>query len=290
MTFTGEDHVTEREPGRWEDCTFASMLETMRLALPEGREIPATIEEVNRFRANAGYPDNHTGVTIEQTIPAAKARYHLTDADYTLTREWTPLALALADPTKVCVVTGSMNSVPDHLRRWDPSFRGNHAVANHGMLIWCDPLAPKGTYTGDLVTTATWKAFATSLSGWQAFIMTARGDEGMIAAGGITLTSNKLLRAITTAPALDAPGGKPVLSMKVGQKVPYMGNASAHRVGLFNTGIPYPDKVARPTYLYVANANVAVEDAPAPPLAGGGTDTGPAVQARWEQWTETHPK
>lgn len=54
MTFTPADHVTEREPGRWEDCTFSSMLETMRLALPDGAAIPATIEEVNRYRAASG--------------------------------------------------------------------------------------------------------------------------------------------------------------------------------------------------------------------------------------------
>jgi hypothetical protein len=108
----------------------------------------------------------------------------------------------------------------------------------------------------------------------------------MIAAGGIALTSNKLIRAVVVTPALEAPGGKPVLTMKVGMKVPYMGNASAHRVGLFTTGIPYPDKVARPTYLYVANAAVAVEDAPPVPMA----DVKHEVETRVDgvtKWKET---
>lgn len=289
MTFTGDDHVTEREPGKWEDCTFASVLETMRLSLPSGKAIPATIEEVNRFRANAGYPDNHTGVTIEQTIPAAKARYHLTDADYQLTRDWAEAESWMRDPTIVFALTGMMGAVPA-LCKWD-DFTGAHCVAGRGNPLapwWCDPLAPKGSYAGEQVTVASWRRFATSLSGWQMFAMVSRGDDDMIAAGGIALTSNKLIKAIVRTPALDAPGGKQVLLMAIGQKVPYMGNASAHRVGLFTTGIPYPDKVARPTYLYVANAAVAVEDAP--PAPGGGVDTGPAVQARWEQWTETHPR
>jgi len=266
VTFTPADHVTEREPGKWEDCTFASMLETMRLALPGGEAIPPTIEEVNRYRAAAGLPDAHTGATIEQTIPAAKARYGLTDADYSLTRDWPTLAAALEDPGKVCVVTGIVPAG----ERITP-FAGPHAVAKHGVRVRCDPLGPKdGVYAGDTWALSTWRSFTATLPGWQALIMEARGDDGMIAAGGIALTSNKLLRAITAAPAMDAPGGKVILTMKAGQKVPYMGNASAHRVGLFTTGIPYPDKQPRPTYLYVANAAVAVEDAPvAPPVPGG---------------------
>lgn len=288
MTFTPADHVTEREPGRWEDCTFSSMLETMRLALPDGAAIPATIEEVNRYRAASGLPDNHTGATIEDTIPAAKARYHLTDGQYTLTRDWPTLARALADPAKVCVVTGKMSGVPESERV--TAFTGNHAVANHGVLIRCDPLGPKdGRYQGNVWSLSLWRSFTNAIGYWQGFIMEARGDDGMIAAGGIKITSDKLARSVVpVAPVLEAPGGKQVTTLKLGMRVPYIGNASAHRACLFQTGIPYPDKVPRPTILYVANANVAIEDVPPPP-PGGVIDTGPAVEAKWEAWVTTHP-
>lgn len=282
MTFTPADHVTEQEPGRWEDCTFAAMLETMRLSLPNGDQIPATIEEVNRFRANAGYPDDHGGVTIEDTIPAAKRRYGLTDDQYALTRDFDTLAVALADPRAVCVVTGIVPAA----ERVTP-FAGPHAVAKHGVRVRCDPLGPKdGKYQGNTWSIATWRQFTSSLPGWQAFIMEARGDDGMIAAGGIALTSNKTIKATVATPALDAPGGASVLTMTVGMKVPYMGNASGHRVGLFNTGRPYPDKVARPTYLYVAVAAVVVENVPPVPTV----DVKHEVETRVDgvtRWKET---
>jgi hypothetical protein len=264
VTFAPADHVTQREDGPWRDCTWASMLETLRLALPDGAGIPADQPEVERFRAAGGYPDNHTGVTIEETIPAAKSRYGLRDDQYSLTRDWPTLAAALADPSKVCVVTGKMSGVPESERV--TSFTGNHAVAKHGVLIRCDPLGPAdGHYVGNVWSLTLWRSFTSALGYWQALIMEARGDDGMIAAGGITLTSNKTIRATVATPALDAPGGKPILTMKAGAKVAYMGNASGHRVGLFSTGIPYPDKVTRPTYLYVAIAAVVVEDAPPAP-------------------------
>ena len=288
-SFTAADHVTEREPGSWEDCTFSSMLETMRLALPNGRNIPATIGEVNRYRAAAGYPDNHTGVTIEQTIPAAKQLYNLKDDDYWLTREWDVLEPALRMPSTVAVVTGKMSAVPATLRRWDPGFNGNHAVAARGGTVpmWCDPLAPSGTYKGEPVTIATWRSFFTALQGSQALVMKAQGGS-VYAAGGLRLTSNKIARIIKAGDLLLEPGGSRLAAAVVGRKYPYMANVTGHRMILVDTPLPYPDKVSRPTHLFIVNALAVIEDAPVDP--GGITDTGPAVQARWETWVETHPK
>lgn len=171
MTFTPADHVTQREDGPWRDCTWASMLETLRLGLPDGAAIPSTQAEVERFRAAGGYPDNHPGVTIEQTLPAARSRYGLTTADYTLIRDWPQLAVALEDPSKVAVVTGIVPAG----ERITP-FAGPHAVAKHGVRVRCDPLGPKdGTYQGNVWPLTTWRQFATSLPNWQAFVMDARG-------------------------------------------------------------------------------------------------------------------
>jgi hypothetical protein len=286
--FTAADHVTEREPGSWEDCTFASVLETLRISLPNGRSIPATIAEVNRFRASVPLPDNHSGVTIEQTLPTAKRLYGLKDSDYTLTRDWSVLAAALEDPAKACVVTGKMSAVPPNLRRWDTSFTGNHAVAKHGVRVWCDPLAPKdGVYKGETVTLATWKSFTSALNYWQAMIM--EGGDMALSMGGVNVTSNKLAVALRPTNLLASPGGERVTSASVGQKFPYLGSDSGYRMLIVRTGIPYSDKVPRDTGLFAANADVNIIDAPVVPSPGG-TDTGPAVQAKWETWVETHPK
>jgi len=285
--FTAADHVTEREPGSWEDCTFASVLETLRISLPNGRTIPATITEVNRFRAEVPLPDNHSGVTIEQTLPTAKRLYGLKDADYTLTRDWAVLAAALENPNKVCVVTGKMSGVPPGLRRWDTSFMGNHAVAKHGIRVWCDPLAPKdGVYKGEQIALAVWRSFTSALNYWQAMIM--EGGDMTLSMGGVTVTSNKLGVIQRATSLLAAPGGERVTTAQPGQKFPYLGSDSGHRMLIVRTGIPYPDKVARDTGLYVINADVSIVDAPPPPSPGG-VDTGPAVEAKWEAWVATHP-
>jgi hypothetical protein len=265
--FTPSDHVTEREPGRWEDCTFASVLETLRIALPEGREIPATVMEVNRFRAEAGLVDNHPGVTIERVMPTAKRLYGVRDDQYTLTRNWPVAEAAMKQPRCVFVLTGLYGLLPSAY--WITSFRGAHAVAGRGhptAPTLCDPLGPKdGEYEGSPCLIRDWKRFASGLE-WQMLIMEAQGGgDGMIAAGGIKITSDKLARAMTATPVLDAPNGKKVTTLTSGQKVPYMGNSSAHRAVLLTTGIPYPDKIARPTILYVANNAVSIEDAPPAP-------------------------
>ena len=176
MRFTAADHVTEREPGKWEDCTFASVLEIIRLGMPNGRSIPATIAEVNRFARTAGFPEDHSGATINDALPAATRLYGVTARHYELSRYWPTIRRALADDNTVAVVTGLMAAVPVHLRRWSPRFTGAHAVAARGHSIsptWCDPLAPKGVYAGEPVSWSVWEAFYKSLPGAQAMLMEA---------------------------------------------------------------------------------------------------------------------
>lgn len=172
-SFTAADHVTEREPGPWRDCTFASFLEVMRDGLPDGRDIPATMVEKEALRAAAGLPDDHTGATIAQGIAACRERYGLAGG-YVTTTEWAKVRAALNDREARLVVQGSMGSVTPWLRRWQPTFSGAHAVAARG-LVWCDPLAPKGTYAGELVEIGTWESYFRGLPGAQAFITTAGG-------------------------------------------------------------------------------------------------------------------
>jgi hypothetical protein len=260
MTFTAADHCTEREVGSgWEDCTFAAMLETLRLALPNGRAIPATITEVNRFRAATGLPDAHKGVTIEFTIPAAKRLYGLTDADFTLTRDWNVLASFLEDPSVVAAVTGLMGAFPSTVERWD-TYTGPHCVAKHDVRVLCDPLAPHGTYRGEEVNLSGWKAFFTSLAGSQAFVMRTGGSVP-INTSGYHVTSAKIAVVKAVTPILDETG-RTIGTTKIGDGYVAIGIQSGKIACLFSSGTPWPDHVARPTVLFVAASAVTLEDAP----------------------------
>jgi len=267
MSFAAVDHVTEREPGKWEDCTFASMLETMRLGLPNGTDIPPTITEVNRFARAAGFPEGHQGATIEDTLPAASRLYGLTARHYSLTREWDVLEREFRDPDTVAVVTGVMAAVPAYLRRWSPRFTGAHAVAgrsNVNVPIWCDPLAPRdGTYDGEPVPMGTWWRFTNALPGWQALIMKAAQAAGglMIAMGGVQYQSDKIIRVVRRTAILDAPAGNRIASAERGYRYAYIGADSGYRVVVVNTAIPYDDDVKRPTGCYLRGADVVIEDA-----------------------------
>jgi hypothetical protein len=209
--FTAADHVTEREVGsRWEDCTFASMLETMRLGLPHGRSIPATEAEKERFRAAAGFPDNHAGARIDQTLTAAHQLYGLSDDDYTLTSDWLTLASLLEDPEVVCAVTGLMGALPATVHRWD-TFTGPHCVAKHGVRVLCDPLAPKdGKYRGEEVNLSGWRAYFDALPYPQAFVMRLAQEEPMAIYVQDERSGGFVIKAKTTAhgylPASDGAG------------------------------------------------------------------------------------
>jgi hypothetical protein len=236
------------------------MLETMRLVVPNGRAIPATIAEVNRFRAAAGFPDNHTGVTIEQTIPAAKRLYGLSDNDYYLTRDFGVLARELESPSAACVVTGLMSAVPPALRKWDRAFTGAHAVAKHGVRVWCDPLAPQdGVYKGETVALSTWRSYATTLPGWQACIMEIRVSiMGVLSMGGINVTSDKRARVLRTTDLLASPGGARIASAQPGYEYPLIGADSGYRMVKVRTALPYSDKIPRDTGLYIKATDITV--------------------------------
>lgn len=112
----------------------------------------------------------------------------------------------------------------------------------------------------------------------------------VLSMGGVAVTSNKVAKALRSTNLLDAPGGTRIASAQTGYKYPYLGAISGHRMVVVRTAIPYPDKIARDTGLYIINADVTIEDAPVTAPPPSGTDTGPAVQAKWEAWVTTHPK
>jgi hypothetical protein len=266
IAFGPQDHVSERQTGKWTECTWASMLETMRLGLPNGRSIPATMAEVDRFRSTGGFPDRAGGVTIEQTIPAAKRLYGLQDADYTLTRDWNVLASVLEDPNAVAAVTGRMGAFPSTVQRWD-TYTGPHAVAKHDVRVLCDPLAPHRTYKGEEVNLSGWKAFFTGLPGSQAFVMRTGGSVP-INTSGYNVTSGKVAVVKFVVPILDE-AGSTVGSTKIGARYVAIGIQAGKIACLFSSGTPWPDHVARPTVLFVAADAVTLEDAPTPaPVAG----------------------
>ena len=171
--FTVADHVTQREPGPWRDCTFASMLEVCRDGFTDGRSIPATEAEKEALRAAAGLPDDHSGATIAHGILGAERRYGL-GGGYVVSSSWAVVRDALNRADARCIVQGSMGSATTWLRRWQPTFSGPHAVAARG-LTWCDPLAPQGAYVGEMVPMGAWESYFRGLPGAQAFITTVGG-------------------------------------------------------------------------------------------------------------------
>ena len=258
IDFTAADHITEREVvGRWIDCTPASMLETLRLALPDGRRLPTTMAEVDRLRAAAGAGPE--GVTIDQVIEGAEKLYGLTDDDYTLTDDWNIVSSFLEDPTVVAVVQGRMGRFPFTVHRWD-TYTGPHAVAKHDVRTLCDPLAPHGSYVGEEVSLAGWRAYFTGLDGAQAFAMHVKGGGMPVNTSGYNVSSSKIARVKVKTPILDVPNGKPVATAAVGTVYVAIGIEAGHIACLVPYG-NWPDKIMRPTVLYFALDHVTLEDA-----------------------------
>lgn len=258
--FTAADHVTEREVGPWRDCTFASFLEVMRDGLPDGRDVPATVAEKEALRAAAGLPDDHMGATIAQGIAACERRYGLSGG-YVVTTDWLRVREALGRADARLVVQGSMGSVTPWLRRWDVNFSGAHAVAARG-LVWCDPLAPAGTYAGELVPIGTWESYFRGLPGAQAFITSTGGLTRM--AGDFVVYEPHVDSRRSGQPAGSTPffndwamtqqRGKFTATPNRVQVLGYRGDAYAVEV---NTAQGWPDRVQRPTLVFVAKAKVS---------------------------------
>lgn len=165
-------HVSEREgphewpDGRpddaaWEDCLWAVAVEWLRAL---GHDVPATHAEAEALRAASGEPPVG-GSNLDDLRRGVAARYRLglpavVNGSAAVARTFTPGTAA--------IVLGSLGVFPagHRLRRWQPDFRGGHAIYverdRQGRWWWCDPLAPAGADVPDEVTEAEVAAFAGS--------------------------------------------------------------------------------------------------------------------------------
>jgi hypothetical protein len=161
------EHVTEREPdGTWEDCTFTAGLMHARVALRAS--IPATHAEMQALRAASGL-STHGGANIDDLQRGYARRYGWSGG--TEVKGFSNLWYTLR-PGRSATAQGSMAAFPSghRLRRWDPGFRGAHAVLiarldTSDRVWWDDPLAPLGVgYEGEWVTKAQLKAYVDRLT------------------------------------------------------------------------------------------------------------------------------
>lgn len=162
-------HVSEREiahtwpdgqkdDGKWEDCLWCSIVEWLNETY---KDIPDTLVYAELLRDASGEPptggSNFTDV--QRAFVALKIPITLEPKFFPTF--WTRLA-----PGRSGVANGNMGNFPagHRLRRHDPGFASGHTVEVHRpdtteRVWWCDPLAPKGTYTGEWVTKAELQKF-----------------------------------------------------------------------------------------------------------------------------------
>lgn len=179
MTFLPDHvHVSEREAAHiwpdgqhddsaWEDCTFMSGVELVRLCHDAG--VPATHAEGEHLRDDAGKPPLG-GSNIGDLINGLKRRYGWL-VGWVKAVGFTAVWSALT-PGKAAAVQGSMGAFAagHRLRRFDPPFHGGHCVFvvradSSDRVWWCDPLAPVGTYRGEWVSKSELKAFVSAFDG-----------------------------------------------------------------------------------------------------------------------------
>jgi hypothetical protein len=178
VTVAGFDHVhvTEREKAhmspcgwddaKWEDCTFMSAVEWWRAT--GHPDVPATHEEGEHLRCASGR-EMLGGTNLGDVRVAIRRRYGATTP--TPVTGFTKLWAALV-PGTVAISQGSMGAFPyrSPWRRWLPGFGGAHAVCIYRpdetlRVWWCDPLAPKGSYSGEWMPKADLKRYVDGLNG-----------------------------------------------------------------------------------------------------------------------------
>jgi len=160
-------HVSEVPDSPVVECTIASGLMVARAALyGSPKQPPATAAEREALRAACGVPDN-SGARIEpDLLRGMRIRYGLFQIATGL-----PIFTTAPDGT-YWAVQGDYHSLPAHYQRWDRQF-ASHAGAGHcvcvrkeaGALLWDDPLAPWGAYSGEPVTPAVVAAYFRALPG-----------------------------------------------------------------------------------------------------------------------------
>lgn len=159
-------HVSERQPGRWIDCTWDSGVEFVRLTHDKG--IPATHAEGDALRASGGRALGGGG-NIGDLRMGIRNRYGY----------WPSLPVGNFNslwgaliPGTAAVVQGSMAAFGKRhpLSRFDPTFDGGHAVLvirldETDRVWWCDPEGPASGYNGEWVTKAELSRFVNDFPG-----------------------------------------------------------------------------------------------------------------------------
>lgn len=167
--------VSEREPGGYEDCTWASAV-MLNNAHHGTEDRPSTRREYQALRVAGGdgpAENPGDGSNQEQAATGIRRRYG-----------WAPMRIGvpgvarsfdylwqLLDRGWGASVQGFMGAFPPghHLRRHDPSFRGAHCVYlqredTRDHVWWMDPLAPS-TYAGEWVDKNDVRRYVAQLAG-----------------------------------------------------------------------------------------------------------------------------
>ena len=149
-------HVSEVPDSPVVECTIASGLMVARAGLyGSPKEPPATAAERESLRVACGVPDNKGAHIEPDLIRGVMHRYGLP-----LIASGLPIFTTAPDDT-YWAVQGNYAALPSHFQRWDRAFAKKplpgHCVCVRkvaGALIWDDPLAPWGPYSGEPVTPA----------------------------------------------------------------------------------------------------------------------------------------
>lgn len=167
LTDTYHEHVSQRKPGKWNDCTMVAGLMLWRLT--RRRTTAPTLAEAQEIRKLSGRLMTG-GTNNGDVLKGIAARYK--SGCGVLVRGYTKVMATMKEGAGASL-PGTMGNFPagHRLRRWDPGFTGTHDVliiqldAKQDRFWWDDPLAPDtGTYKGEWVTKAEVKQFMGNLA------------------------------------------------------------------------------------------------------------------------------
>ncbi|MFH0917028.1 MAG: hypothetical protein V1912_11380 [bacterium] len=247
-----------------DDCGLVSWANAARAA-SHNQCLPTR----ERMREVSGIPD-HVGIS-DPTWPRHGARalsilcpkLDSEHSEGTMRLSWPQWLDRLNDSAGI--LNGLHVKLPRH-RCHDPSYRFGHSICvvrYRGDLRMFEPLVNDGPdWQGDVLSAAALRPFAESymssgdVSGGLVrelppLIAPQEGTEPMISAGGLTITSSHVLPLSAGTRIHHRPGSDELFSAKAAIRPPYIGKAGGWNAVLINTGNVYPDKVARPTVLYV---------------------------------------
>lgn len=186
---------SEREPGGYEDCTWASAV-MLNNAHHGWADVPSTRHEYEALRVAGGDGPAEKpgdGSNQAQAELGIQRRYH-----------WDPVRLGVPGTQRSfdylwarlgrgvgASVQGYMGAFPagHHLRRHDPGFRGAHDVYVQredatDRVWWMDPLAPS-TYPGEWVTKNDLRRFVSQFAGGYLLALVSKPGHVHLAPGAV---------------------------------------------------------------------------------------------------------